>query len=177
MGIGNTTAASAIAAVLSGRAVAEVTGRGTGVDDSGLRHKVSVIEQSLSVNRPKQNDALDVLSKVGGFEIAGLAGLTLGAAARRIPVVIDGFVSTAAAAIAVAMQPRVKPFLFASHRSSEPGHGALLHFIGLEPVLNLEMRLGEGTGAALAMPLIEAAARLMREMATFSSAAVSGSKE
>lgn len=177
MGIGNTTAASAIAAVLGGKTVAAVTGKGTGLDDAGLRHKVSVIEQALLVNRPEPSDAMDVLSKVGGFEIAGLAGLTLGASARRIPVVIDGFISTAAAAIAVAMQPRVRDFLFAAHQSSEPGHHALLQFIGIEPLLNLDMRLGEGTGAALAMPLLEAAARLMKEMATFSSAGVSESKE
>lgn len=177
MGIGNTTAASAIAAVLTGRPVAEVTGKGAGLDDAGLQHKVRVIEQSLSVNRPDPSDAMDVLSKVGGLEIAGLAGLTLGAAARRIPVVVDGFISTAAAAIAVAIQPRAKNFLFASHRSSEPGHDALLEFIGLQPLLNLDMRLGEGTGAALAMPLLEASAKLLKEMATFSSAGVSGSKE
>lgn len=173
MGIGNTTAASAIAAVLSGKSVVEVTGQGAGLDDAGLQHKVRVIEQSLRINDPNPSDALDVLSKVGGFEIAGLAGLTLGAAARRIPVVVDGFIATAAAAIAVALQPRAKHFLFAAHRSNESGHDALLKFIGLEPLLDLRMRLGEGTGAALAMPLIEASARLMKEMATFSSAGVS----
>jgi len=177
MGIGNTTAASAIAAVLTGKPAAEVSGEGAGLDDAGLRHKVRVIEHSLRVNRPDPSDALDVLSKVGGLEIAGLAGLTLGAAARRIPVVIDGFISTAAAAIAFAIQPRAKHFLFASHRSTEPGHNALLKFIGLEPLLDLDLRLGEGTGAALAMPLLEVSAKLLKEMATFSSAGVSGSKE
>lgn len=177
MGIGNTTAASAIAAVLTGKRVAEVTGKGAGLDDAGLRHKVRVIERSLEVNRPDPSDALDVLSKVGGLELAGLAGLTLGAAARRIPVVVDGFISTAAAGIAFAIQPRVKDFIFASHRSTEPGHDALLQFMGLEPLLHLDMRLGEGTGAALAMPLMEASAKLMKEMATFSSAGISGSKE
>jgi nicotinate-nucleotide--dimethylbenzimidazole phosphoribosyltransferase len=177
MGIGNTTAASAIAAVLSGRSVSEVTGRGAGLDDLGMQHKVRVIEQSLRINHPDPSNAFDVLSKVGGFEIAGLAGLTLGAAARRIPVVADGFIATAGAAIAVALQPRSRDFLFAAHRSSEPGHDALLKFVGLEPLLDLRMRLGEGTGAALVMPLIEASARLMKEMATFSSAGVSGAKE
>lgn len=177
MGIGNTTAASAIAAIVSGKPVTEVTGKGAGLDDAGLQHKIKVIEQSLGVNRPESSDALDILHKVGGLEIAGLAGLTLGAAARRIPVVIDGFISTAAAAIAVTFQPRAKEFLFASHRSTEPGHDALLRFIGLEPLLNLDMRLGEGTGAALAMPLLEASTRLLKEMATFSSAGISGSKE
>jgi nicotinate-nucleotide--dimethylbenzimidazole phosphoribosyltransferase len=173
MGIGNTTAASAIAAVLCGKPIAEITGKGTGLDDSALRHKVSVIDLSLRVNRPDPSDPIDVLSKVGGFEIAGMAGLTLGAAARRIPVVIDGLISSAAAAIAVAIQPHVKEFLFASHRSSEPGHQALLQFMRLEPLLDLQLHLGEGTGAALAMPLIEASARILNEMATFSSAAVS----
>jgi nicotinate-nucleotide--dimethylbenzimidazole phosphoribosyltransferase len=177
MGIGNTTAASAIAAVLCGRPVAEVTGKGAGLDDVGMLHKIRVIEQSLRVNHPDRCSALDVLSKVGGFEIAGLAGLTLGAAARRMPVVVDGFIATAAAAIAVALQPRTRDFLFAAHRSSEPGHDVLLKFVGLEPLLDLRMRLGEGTGAALAMPLIEASARLMKEMATFSSAGISGGGE
>jgi nicotinate-nucleotide--dimethylbenzimidazole phosphoribosyltransferase len=177
MGIGNTTAASAIAAVLTGKPVAELTGKGAGLDETGLRHKVQVIERSLAVNRPDASDGLDVLSKVGGLELAGLAGLTLGAAARRIPVVIDGFISTAAAAIAVTIEPRVKHFLFASHRSSEPGHDALLKHLDLVPLLNLDLRLGEGTGAALAMPLLEASAKLLKEMATFSSAGISGSKE
>jgi nicotinate-nucleotide--dimethylbenzimidazole phosphoribosyltransferase len=176
MGIGNTTAASAVAAVLCGKQAAEVTGKGAGLDEVALRHKISIIDQALRVNRPNSSDAIDILSKVGGFEIAGMAGLVLGAAARRIPVVIDGFISTAAAAVAVAIDPRVKAFLFPSHRSTEPGHAALLSFIGLEPFLNLEMRLGEGTGAALAMPLIEASAKLLREMATFSAAGVSESQ-
>lgn len=175
MGIGNTSAASALAAVLCGRPVREVTGKGAGLDEQGLQHKISVIEQALRVNRPNASDPVDLLSKVGGFEIAGMAGVVLGAAARRIPVVIDGFISTAAAAIAVAINPRVAAFLFPSHRSTEPGHAALLNFIGLEPFLNLEMRLGEGTGAALAMPLIEASAKLLKEMATFSAAGVTKS--
>jgi nicotinate-nucleotide--dimethylbenzimidazole phosphoribosyltransferase len=177
MGIGNTTAASAITGALTGRPVAELTGRGAGLDDAGFQHKIKVIERSLDVNRPDPSDGVDVLSKVGGLELAGLAGLTLGAAARRIPVVIDGFISTAAAAIAVVIQPRAKQFLFASHRSTEPGHDALLKFMGLEPLLNLDLRLGEGTGAALAMPLLEASVKLLKEMATFSSAGVSGSRE
>jgi nicotinate-nucleotide--dimethylbenzimidazole phosphoribosyltransferase len=177
MGIGNTTAASAIAAVLCGKPAAEVTGKGTGLDDRAFAHKISIIEQSLLVNQPDATDPVDVLAKVGGFEIGGMAGLMLGAAARRIPVVIDGFISTAAAAIAVAIDPRVKAFLFASHRSSEPGHGALLQFIGLEPFLHLDMHLGEGTGAALAMPLMESSVKLLKEMATFSSAGVSESNQ
>jgi nicotinate-nucleotide--dimethylbenzimidazole phosphoribosyltransferase len=175
MGIGNTTAASAVAAVLCRKPVTEVTGKGTGLDDAAVHRKINIIERTLRLNQPNVSDPIEVLSKVGGLEMAGLAGLTLGAAARRIPVVIDGFISTAAAAIAVAIAPRVKDFLFASHRSTEPGHDALLKLLGLEPFLELDMRLGEGTGAALAMPLLEASAKLLKEMATFSSAGVSES--
>lgn len=174
MGIGNTTPASAITAVLTGRPPVEVTGRGAGLDDAALKHKIDIVDRALAVNRPLASDPLDALRKVGGLEIAGLAGLIIGAACGRIPVVVDGFISTAAAAIACALQPRIKQFLFAGHRSSEPGHSALLDFIGAVPLLDLEMRLGEGTGAALAMPVIEAAANLFNEMATFSSAGVSG---
>lgn len=173
MGIGNTTAASAITAVLTGRPVSQITGRGTGLDQPALRRKVEVIEQALKVNRPNAADPLDVLRKVGGLEIAGLTGLVIGAAARRIPVVVDGFISTAAAAIACALEPKIKTLLFAGHRSSEPGHAALLELIGNVPLLDLQMRLGEGTGAALAIGLIDAAAKLLDEMATFSSAGVS----
>ena len=173
MGIGNTTAASAITAVLTGRSVADVTGRGTGLDNAGLKHKVDVIERAIAVNRPDASDPLQVLRRVGGLEIAGLAGVMLGGAARRIPIVVDGFISTAAAAIACAAQPRVKDFLFAAHRSDEPGHEVLLKFIGHAPMLDLKMRLGEGTGAALAMALVESATKLLTEMATFSSAGVS----
>lgn len=173
MGIGNTTAASAITAILTGRPVAQVTGRGTGLDDPGLKRKIEVIERALAVNRPDPSDPLDVLRKVGGLEIAGLTGLIIGAASRRIPVVIDGFISTSAAAVACSLEPKVRQFLFAGHRSSEPGHTALLEFVGETPLLDLQMRLGEGTGAALAMTLIEAAAKLFDEMATFSSAGVS----
>ena len=173
MGIGNTTAASAITSVLTGRPVAQVTGRGTGLDGPGLKRKIEVIERALEVNRPNPSDPLDLLRRVGGLEIAGLTGLIVGAASRRIPVVIDGFISTAAAALACALQPRVRQFLFAAHRSSEPGHDALLQFISQAPLLDLNMRLGEGTGAALCMALIESAAKLLNEMATFSSAGVS----
>ena len=175
MGIGNTTAASAVAAVLCRKPVKDVTGKGTGLDNAAVHRKINIIERALRVNRPNVADPIDVLSKVGGLEMAGLAGLALGLAARRIPVVIDGFISTAASAIAVAIEPRVKDFLFASHRSTEPGHDVLLKFIGLQPFLELDMRLGEGTGAALAMPLLEASSKLLKEMATFSSAAVSES--
>ncbi len=174
MGIGNTTSASAITAALTGCAVATVTGRGTGLDDQSRNHKVKVIETALAVNQPQKSDPLDILRKVGGLEIAGLTGLIVGAATRRIPVVIDGFISTSAAAIACAIEPKIKEFIFAGHRSSEPGHRVLLDFIGQRPLLDLEMRLGEGTGAALAMTIIESAAKIMSEMATFASAGVAG---
>jgi len=173
MGIGNTTAASAITSVLTGRPAGQVTGRGTGLDEPGLKRKIEVIGRAVEVNRPDPTDPLDVLRKVGGLEIAGLTGLIVGAASRRIPVVIDGFISGAAAAIACALDSKVNRFLFAGHRSFEPGHAALLEFIGDTPLLDLQMRLGEGTGAALAMMVIEAAAKILDEMATFESAGVS----
>ena len=173
MGIGNTTAASVITAALSGLAPATVTGRGTGIDDATWRRKVAVIEQALAVNQPDPRDPLDVLSKVGGLEIAGLVGVMVGAAAHRIPILVDGFISGAAALIAAALHPALKDSLIASHCSAEPGHRTILALLGLTPLLDLEMRLGEGTGAALAMPLVEAALALYQEMATFKEAGVS----
>lgn len=177
MGIGNTTASSAICAVLTGRTVAEVTGRGTGLSDKQLKHKIEVIERALAVNRPDPKQPLDVLAKVGGFEIGGLAGVMLAAAAHRIPVVIDGFISGAAALIATAMVPRMKDYLIAAHVSAEAGHPIILDYLGLKPLLNLGMRLGEGTGAALGILLAEAAARILAEMSTFDEAGVSERKE
>ncbi len=174
MGIGNTTASSAICAVMTGRPVAEVTGRGTGIDDKQLAHKVEVIKRALAVNRPDPKQPLDVLAKVGGFEIGGLAGVMLAAAAHRIPVVIDGFISGAAALIATALSPGLKDFLIAAHVSAEPGHRLLLKHLGLKPLLDLDMRLGEGTGAALGIFLSEIAARALAEMSTFTEARVSG---
>ncbi|HXW92208.1 MAG TPA: nicotinate-nucleotide--dimethylbenzimidazole phosphoribosyltransferase [Terriglobales bacterium] len=174
MGIGNTTVASAMTALLTGRPASQVTGAGTGLDSAGVARKIAVIERAIAVNRPNPSDALDILQKVGGLEIAGLTGLILGGAARRLAVVVDGFISTAAAALACALEPRAGNFLFAAHRSSEPGHGALLDLIAQRPLLDLEMRLGEGTGSALAMAVIESAANLFNQMATFSSARVSG---
>ena len=174
MGIGNTTPSAAIIATFTGRPPAEVAGRGTGVDDAGLARKVAVVERALSVNRPDPNDALDVLGKVGGFEIGGLAGVILAAAANRVPVVIDGVISGAAALVAAGLEPRAKEFMIAGHLSTEPGHRATLEHLGLEPVLDLGMRLGEGTGAALAMCIVEAAVRTLNEMATFEEAGVSG---
>ncbi len=172
MGIGNSTAASGLTAVLTGRPAAEVTGRGTGVNDEGLRNKVAVIERALRINRPDPADALDVVAKLGGFEIAGLAGVLLGAAARRLPVVLDGFITGAAALVAAGLCPTVKDYLIAGHRSVEPGHVAALGHLGLRPLLELDLRLGEGTGAVLALHLAQAALRVLREMATFAAAGV-----
>jgi len=173
MGIGNTTPSSAITAAITGEKVAKVTGRGTGIDDKQLAHKVEVIERALRVNQPNPDDAIDVLAKVGGFEIGGICGVIIGTAAHRIPVVIDGFVSGAAALIAVGLSPVAKDYLIASHCSVEIGHKAILKYLGLKPILDLELRLGEGTGAALGIFLIEAAAKVLSEMATFADAGVS----
>jgi nicotinate-nucleotide--dimethylbenzimidazole phosphoribosyltransferase len=173
MGIGNTTAASAITAAITGAPAGTVTGRGTGVDDATWRHKVDVVSRALAVNRPDPRDGLDVLARVGGFEIGGLAGVILAAAARRVPVAIDGFISGAAALIAVTIADDARHVLFASHRSAEPGHTVALAHLGLAPYLDLGMRLGEGTGAALFVHLARASARIYAEMATFKSAGVS----
>lgn len=181
MGIGNTTASAAITAVMTrlpgggqaGRPVAEVTGRGTGIDDASHARKVSVIQQALDRHRPNRADALDVLAKVGGLEIGGLAGLMLGAAAARVPVVLDGFIAGAAALIAVGLQPLCKDYLIASHRSVERGHQAILDYLGMKPLLDLDLRLGEGTGACLGMSLVSAAIKILTEMATFGEAGVS----
>jgi nicotinate-nucleotide--dimethylbenzimidazole phosphoribosyltransferase len=176
MGIGNTTPSSAIAAVLTGRSVNEVTGRGTGITDEALAAKVKAIERAIEVNNPDPSDALDVLHKVGGAEIAGIAGLCIGGALNRMPVVVDGFISTAGALVAARLAPGVGDYLFAAHRSVEKGHTAMLDDIGLRPILDLDLRLGEGTGAALAMLMIEAGLRIYGEMATFGDAGVSGEK-
>ena len=173
MGIGNTTASSAICAVMTGKPVAEVTGRGTGITDEQLTHKVEVITRALAVNHPDPKQPLDVLTKVGGFEIGGLVGVMLAAAAHRIPVVLDGFISGAAALIATALSPRLKDFLIAAHVSAETGHKLLLRHLGLKPLLDLGMRLGEGTGAALGIFLAEVAARVLADMSTFNEAEVS----
>jgi nicotinate-nucleotide--dimethylbenzimidazole phosphoribosyltransferase len=175
MGIGNSTAASALTAVLTGTPVAAVTGRGTGVADDVWRHKVAVIERAIACNRPDAADALDVVAKLGGFEIAGLAGVALGAAAGRVPIVVDGLIAAAAALVAARLAPAAAAFLIASHRSVEPGHAPLLDALGVAPLLDLSLRLGEGTGAALAMGLVEAALRILHEMASFSAAGVSDS--
>lgn len=174
MGIGNTTASSAITAAMTGAPVEHVTGRGTGIDDATHTKKIEVIQRALTVNRPDPSDPLDVLAKVGGFEIAGLVGVILEGARARRPVVVDGFISGVAALIAAGLEPRVKAYLIASHLSQEPGHRVVLEHLGLHPILDLNLRLGEGTGAALAMSLAEAACKVLTEMATFEEAGVAG---
>lgn len=177
MGIGNTTPSAAIAVVFTGESPTDICGRGTGVDDAGLKRKIAVVQKAIEVNQPNQADGLDVLTKVGGFEIAGIAGAILGAAANGIPVVIDGFISTAGAMIAAQLCPEVRNYLFAGHCSEEQGHGTMLNWLGLEPILDLNFRLGEGTGAVLAMSLVEAGSKLLNEMATFGEAGVSEKPE
>ena len=167
MGIGNTTPSTAIIAAFSGLPVGKLTGRGTGIDDIMLAHKINVIEKALALHRPDPNDAIDVLAKVGGFEIGGLAGLVLGAAARGIPVLCDGLISTAGALIACELAPAAKEYLFASHNSAEIGHQYMLDRLNIKPLLHLEFRLGEGTGAAVAMHLIDAATRVLADIKTF----------
>jgi nicotinate-nucleotide--dimethylbenzimidazole phosphoribosyltransferase len=177
MGIGNTTPSAAITAVFTDEPVASVTGRGTGIDDVTMRHKIAVIEQSLAKHRPDPNKALDVLTKVGGFEIAGLAGLIIGGAAARVPIMLDGFISGAAALIAVGLAPICRDYLIASHRSVERGHEAVLAHLQLTPLLDLQLRLGEGTGACLGIGLLQAAIKIYSQMATFDEAGVSGAEE
>ncbi|HEY80685.1 MAG TPA: nicotinate-nucleotide--dimethylbenzimidazole phosphoribosyltransferase [Caldilineae bacterium] len=176
MGIANTTPSAAIAAAFTGQDPASIVGRGTGLDDAGVQHKIDVVRRALARHQPDPADALDVLAKVGGFEIAGLTGAILATAAHRRPVVVDGFISTAAAMIAAGLAPAVRPYLIASHHSQEQGHAIMLDWLGLKPLLDLNLRLGEGTGAALAISLAEAACKVLDEMATFAEAAVAGKK-
>jgi nicotinate-nucleotide--dimethylbenzimidazole phosphoribosyltransferase len=173
MGIGNTTPSAAIAAAMTGRASREIVGRGTGVDDEGLERKINAVQRALDVNQPDADDAIDMLAKVGGFEIGGLTGAILAAVAHRKPVVVDGFISTAAAMLAVKLAPQVREYLFSAHRSQETGHQIMLEWLELEPMLDLGLRLGEGTGAVLAISLVEAACKILTDMATFSEAGVS----
>jgi nicotinate-nucleotide--dimethylbenzimidazole phosphoribosyltransferase len=174
MGIGNTTAASALASVLTQRRAAEVTGRGTGIDDAAVRHKVAVIETAIERHRPDPADPVRTLGAVGGFEIAALVGAVLAAAEARVPVVLDGFITGSAALVAAAIAPRLPARLIASHASAEPGHRIVLAQLGLRPLLELDLRLGEGSGAALALPLLRAATAILAEMATFDDAGISG---
>lgn len=175
MGIGNTTPSSAVISVMTAIPVSKVTGKGTGIDDAVYQNKVRVIEEGIRINNPDPSDPLDVLSKVGGFEIGGIAGLIIGASANKIPVVVDGFISGAAALIALGLAPGAKDYLFFSHLSEENGHQAVFDFFREKPVLDLSMRLGEGTGAALTISLIEAGVKILTEMATFDEANVSRS--
>lgn len=173
MGIGNTTPSTAIAAVCTGKSVEELTGRGTGLDDAQVQHKIAVIKRALEVNKPDKKDGLDILAKVGGFEIGGIAGLILGAAANRKPVLVDGFISTAGALIAYKIEPFIRDYLIFSHRSVEPGHKAMQEALGCKkPLLDLNFRLGEGTGAAVAMNLVAGAVAILTQVATFEEASV-----
>lgn len=173
MGIANTTPSSALFSVLLGCPVADVVGRGTGIDDAGLVKKIAVIQKALEINRERLSDPLNTLAALGGFEIAAICGLILGAAAKRIPVVVDGFISSAGALAAIGMNKAVLDYLFFSHMSQEKGHRVFFERFGIKPILDLEMRLGEGTGAALAFSIIEASIKIYNEMATFSAAGVS----
>jgi nicotinate-nucleotide--dimethylbenzimidazole phosphoribosyltransferase len=176
MGIGNTTAASAMTACFARTPVAHVTGKGTGLDEKGLAAKIKVIEKTLALHAPDHNDPIDVLAKVGGFEIGGLAGIMLAAASKKVPIVVDGFIAGAAALLAFHLEPKVKEYMIAAHRSYEKGHAAILTHLGLTPLLDLEMRLGEGTGAALGIAIAEAAVKILTRMATFESAHVTEKK-
>ncbi|ACI20514.1 nicotinate-nucleotide--dimethylbenzimidazole phosphoribosyltransferase [Thermodesulfovibrio yellowstonii] len=173
MGIGNTTVSSAVVSVLTNSDVEEVTGRGTGIDETTFKRKVEVIKRAIEINKPDASDPIDVLAKVGGPEIGAIAGVVLGCASLRVPVIVDGFISTAGALIAYCINPLVKDYIFASHNSVEKGHKKALDFMGLKPLLDLNLRLGEGTGATLAMTVIEASLKIYREMSTFEEAGVS----
>lgn len=177
MGIGNTTASSAVLAAFSKRPLPQLVGQGAGITKEELPHKIQVVEQALAKNRPDASDPVDVLAKVGGLEIGGMAGVFLAAARWRIPVIIDGFISGVAALLAFQIHPLVKEYMIPSHVSQEPGHAATMELLGLKPTLNLNMRLGEGTGAALMMHVVDAACRIQKGMATFAEAQVSGKKE
>ncbi len=177
MGIGNTTTSSALISVLTGYPTKEVTGGGTGLSKEMIQHKVKIVDDSIRKNQPYEDNPIDVLAKLGGLEIAGLVGVILGGAAARVPVIIDGFISGAAALVAVKINSQVKEYLIPSHLSSEPGHHLLLKKMNLKPLLDLDLRLGEGTGSALAMNLVEAAAKVLNEMATFDTAGVSKAEE
>lgn len=173
MGIGNTTASAAITTVLTGLSPEQSVGRGTGINDSGWMNKVDVVKRAISVNKPDDKNPIDVLAKIGGVEIAGLVGVIIGAASNGCPVVIDGYISSVAALVASRLAPGTKPYMLASHLSQEQGHFKLLESMGLSPMIQLEMRLGEGTGAVLCFHFIDAALLLMQEMATFDSAGIS----
>jgi len=176
MGIGNTTPSTAITAVFTGSPIEDVTGRGTGIDDASLSRKINIIKKALKINSPDPNDPIGVLAKVGGFEIGAICGVILASSATRVPIVIDGFISGAAALLAFHIEPRVKEYMIASHSSVESGHKIILEHIGIEPIMNLKLRLGEGTGSAIAMNIIDSSVKIYNEMATFEEASVSQKK-
>lgn len=173
MGIGNTTPSAAITSVICGVDVEKVTGRGTGIDDKMLKNKISAIKNGIATNKPDRKNGIDVLSKIGGYEIGGLAGIILAGASHKIPVVIDGFISGAAALLSYTLQPAVAEYMIASHCSVEQGHNVILKYLGLKPVLDLNLRLGEGTGAALGINIVDASCKILTQMATFENAGVS----
>ncbi len=173
MGIGNTTSSSAITSFVTGKTVSRVVGRGTGINDETLAKKIGVIEEAILINKPDLKDGIDVLSKVGGFEIGGLAGIILAGAFHKVPIVLDGFITGASALIAYLIEPKIKDYLIASHCSQEIGHRVILDYIGLKPILDLDLRLGEGTGACLGMNIVDAGCKILTEMATFEDAGVS----
>lgn len=176
MGIGNTTSSSAILAVLSGEDIPLLVGRGTGISDATLLHKIEIIQQALIRRNPNPHDALDILSKVGGLEIAAMAGAMLGAASKRVPILVDGFICTIAALVAKIISPSVNDYIMVTHQSMEPGHNIALSHVGKKPIINLGLRLGEGTGAAVSFPMIQSATLMLKEMATFDSAGISTEK-
>lgn len=175
MGIGNTTPSAGIISVITGMPVEKVTGRGTGIEDNRLARKINVIKRAIEIHKPRKEDPIDVVSKIGGFEIAGIAGAILACAGRKIPVVLDGVITTAGALVAYELNRNVIDYMFASHLSVEPGHKIALEYLGMKPILDLNLRLGEGTGACLAINLIEAGVKILKEMASFDSAGVSKS--
>ncbi len=177
MGIGNTTPSTAIIAALSGLPVQELTGRGTGIDDAALDNKIRIIEQALELHKPDPDDPLDILSKVGGYEIGALGGLVIGAAAHGIPVICDGFIATAGALIGCELAPEARKYLFTSHNSVEAGHRYMLEHLGIPPLLDLEFRLGEGTGAAMGMHLLDAATRVLADIKTFEEVGINNAQE
>ena len=177
MGIGNTTPSAAIATCILGRTPEDIVGRGTGVDDNGLIRKINAVKRGLKINKPDVSNGMDVLAKVGGFEIGGMAGMMLGAASKHVPVMVDGFISTAAAMIAATLAPDCRRYLIAAHQSMEKGHGMMLTWLGLKPLIEFNLRLGEGTGAALGISMAEAACKILNEMATFGEAGVSQGNE
>lgn len=176
MGIGNTTSSSAILAVLSGKDISQLVGRGTGISDATFLHKTEIIKQALIRRNPNPNDPIDIIAKVGGLEIAAMTGAMLGAASKRVPILVDGFICTIAALVASLISPSVNDYIMVTHQSIEPGHNIALSLVGKKPIIDLGLRLGEGTGAAISFPIIQSATLMLKEMATFQSAGISTNK-